>query len=95
MPSMVVVAPGEPGVPVICWALAEGEVEPSAAKAKPLRMMCLFGFMKLIDWDGRVCQRVKRVLFRSKTTRYLSVRHCLANIPPGSQVKLIEMRNGR
>src|SRR5258707_3653813 len=39
------VALGEPGVPVICWALAKGAAASTAATSIPHRRTCLFGFM--------------------------------------------------
>src|SRR4029453_16462382 len=44
-PSMVVGALGEPGVPVVCWALAAGAAAITAATNIPLRRMCLVVFM--------------------------------------------------
>src|SRR4029453_16707663 len=45
-PSMVVVAPGEPGVPVV-WicARAEGATVITATASIPLRMICLVNFI--------------------------------------------------
>src|SRR5678816_4265569 len=46
LPSIVVVAAGEPGVPVVCtWAWAEGTTAIAAATNIPLRRMCPFVFM--------------------------------------------------
>jgi hypothetical protein len=42
---MVVVALGEPGVPVVCWALAAGAAAITAATNIPLRRRCLVVFM--------------------------------------------------
>src|SRR6267378_1516897 len=48
-PSIVVVAPGEPGVPVV-WtcAMTEGEAAIKAAAKIPLRRITAFAFMSLI-----------------------------------------------
>ena len=48
MPSMVVVAPGEPGVPVV-WtcAMTEGEAAIKTAAKIPLRRISVFVFMGL------------------------------------------------
>ena len=49
MPSMVVVAPGEPGVPVV-WtcAMTEGEAATKVAAKIPPRRISIFVFMGLI-----------------------------------------------
>src|SRR6266550_4324434 len=49
LPSMVVVAPGEPGVPVV-WtcAVTEGEAAIKAAAKIPLRRISVSGFMDLL-----------------------------------------------
>src|SRR6266705_2456068 len=48
-PLMVVVAPGEPGVPVICiCALAEGATAMTATASIPPRRICLGDFIVLI-----------------------------------------------
>src|SRR6476646_3739192 len=45
-PSMVVVAPGEPGVPVVCTcAFAEGATAATAAASIPQRKICRVGFI--------------------------------------------------
>src|SRR6187399_3207652 len=45
-PSMVVVAPGEPGVPVVCiCAFAEGAIAINDTASMPLRRICLADFM--------------------------------------------------
>src|SRR6266516_3306019 len=44
-PSMVTVASGEPGVPLICCVQAEGATAITAATRIPFRRMCLFGFI--------------------------------------------------
>src|ERR1700751_2757892 len=45
-PSMVVVAPGEPGVPVVCTcARAEGATAMTATASISQRMMCLADFI--------------------------------------------------
>src|SRR5690349_24005930 len=47
--SMVVVAPGEPGVPVVCiCARAEGATAMTAAASIPLRRMCFADFIGVI-----------------------------------------------
>ena len=45
LPSTVVVAVGEPGVPVICWAGAERAAAMMAATNIAYARMYLFGFM--------------------------------------------------
>src|SRR6266487_1291871 len=50
-PSMVTVASGEPGVPLICWALAEGATAIMAAASIPERRICLADFIVV----NRVC----------------------------------------
>ena len=45
LPSTVVVAVGEPGVPVICWAGAEGAAAMMAATNIAYARMYWFGFM--------------------------------------------------
>src|SRR4030095_11488178 len=50
-PSMVVVAPGEPGVPVVCiCALAAGATAMTAAASIPPRRICLADFIVLIGF---------------------------------------------
>src|SRR5437867_13121942 len=45
-PSMVVVAPGEPGMPVVCTcARAEGATAITAAASTPPRRICLADFI--------------------------------------------------
>src|ERR1051326_3526685 len=46
-PSMVVVAPGEPGVPVvwICWARAEPATATTTAASIPRRRICFADFI--------------------------------------------------
>src|SRR5437899_10290443 len=44
-PSMVTVASGEPGVPLICWAQAEGATAMTAAASIPERRICLAEFI--------------------------------------------------
>src|SRR6059058_6442059 len=44
-PSMVTVASGEPGVPLICWALAEGATAMTAAASIPPRRICFADFI--------------------------------------------------
>src|SRR6476620_7491584 len=44
-PSIVIVASGEPGVPLICWALAENTTAITAAASIPPRRICLAGFI--------------------------------------------------
>src|SRR5438128_6604659 len=44
-PLIVVVAPGEPGVPVTCWAQAEVATAITAAPNITIRRMYLFGFI--------------------------------------------------
>src|SRR4030095_3598076 len=49
LPSMVVVAPGVPGVPVVwTWAMTESEAAIKVAAKIAQRMMYLFGFIG--DW---------------------------------------------
>ena len=49
MPSTVVVALGEPGVPVVwTWAIAEGEAAIKAAAKIPPRRISVFIFMSLL-----------------------------------------------
>src|SRR6266480_466303 len=46
LPLIVVVAPGEPGVPVVCiCALAEGATAMTAAASIPLKRICLADFI--------------------------------------------------
>src|SRR5437762_6520716 len=46
LPSMVVVAPGEPGVPVVCiCAVAEGATAMTTAASIPPRRICLADFI--------------------------------------------------
>ncbi len=45
LPSMVMVALGEPGVPVICWAWAKGATAMMATANIAHGRMCLIGFM--------------------------------------------------
>src|SRR5438034_7333290 len=44
-PSMVTVALGEPGVPLICWGQAEGAAAITAAASIPPRRICLADFI--------------------------------------------------
>src|SRR5207248_4174105 len=44
-PSIVTVASGEPGVPLICWVQAEGAVAMTAAASIPPRRICLADFI--------------------------------------------------
>src|SRR4029079_3021187 len=45
-PSMVVVAPGEPGVPLVCTcAWAEGQTAMMAAASIPVRRICFSDFI--------------------------------------------------
>src|SRR5438046_10405579 len=39
-PSMVTVASGEPGVPLICWVQAEGAIAMTTAASIPPRKIC-------------------------------------------------------
>ena len=46
LPSIVVVAPGEPGSPVVCtWAREEGATAMTAAANIPQRKICLADFI--------------------------------------------------
>src|SRR6266576_1223116 len=47
-PSIVTVASGEPGVPLICWVQAEGATVMTAAASIPPRRICLADFIGLI-----------------------------------------------
>src|SRR5439155_24841153 len=47
-PSMVTVASGEPGVPLICWVQAEGATAMTAAASIPPRKICFADFIMLI-----------------------------------------------
>src|SRR5213596_1446782 len=47
-PSIVTVASGEPGVPLICWAQAEGAAAITAAASIPPRRICFADFIMLI-----------------------------------------------
>src|SRR5205809_7718614 len=44
-PSMVTVASGEPGVPLICWDQAEGALAMTAIASIPPRRICLADFI--------------------------------------------------
>src|SRR5438876_7545552 len=44
-PSMVTVASGEPGVPLICWVQAECATAMTAAASIPRRRICLADFI--------------------------------------------------
>src|SRR5881396_4364371 len=44
-PSIVRVASGEPGVPLICWVQAEGATTMAAAASIPPRRICLADFI--------------------------------------------------
>src|SRR5881396_410049 len=44
-PSMVTVASGEPGVPLICWVQAEGATAMTAAASIPRRRICFADFI--------------------------------------------------
>src|SRR4029077_8469401 len=44
-PSIVTVASGEPGVPLICWVQAQGATDMTAATSIPQRKVCLVDFI--------------------------------------------------
>src|SRR5512139_4066135 len=50
-PLIVVVAPGEPGVPVTCWACAVAAVAQTADRATPSVLFTAFRFMILLLSD--------------------------------------------
>src|SRR5204862_5723393 len=65
-PSMVTVASGEPGVPLICWVQAEGATAMTAATIPPMRLcfadfigvnlVCCFSFISvsaILQWPRR------------------------------------------
>src|SRR6266513_5634745 len=47
-PSMVTVASGEPGVPLICWVQPEGATAMTAAASIPPSRICLAEFIGVI-----------------------------------------------
>src|SRR2546429_6906564 len=53
-PSSVTVALGSPGVPVICWAWAEGATSITAAASDALKITYLIGFIGELAKLGRL-----------------------------------------
>src|SRR5262245_19971136 len=49
-PSIVVVASGEPGVPVVCWASAEPTVRSARIEADRPNVIAMFGRMDAQDF---------------------------------------------
>src|SRR5437867_12167419 len=47
LPSIVTVALGEPGVPLICWVQAEGATAMTAAASSPPRRICRADFISV------------------------------------------------